>query len=217
MSLNLRRLVDKMRAARRLGSWLLSPQRNPSKEGRIMATWKSSTVVVPLPIKPGLRFARVPDWPDYAAASNGFIWSSKTGEWRRLIGKIDRAGRPAVTLRHRGKQKAPIVAVLVLAAFRGSAPAGMECCHSDGDPINNRLSNLRWDTRSNNHRDAVCHGTHTGCRRGEAHAATTIPFETVCAIRATNGKPSYAAVARQFAISYTSVRNFVLRLRRRDL
>lgn len=36
---------------------------------------------------------------------------------------------------------------------------GMEVCHNDGDPYNNRLENLRWDTRSGNHNDKHRHGT----------------------------------------------------------
>lgn len=49
--------------------------------------------------------------------------------------------------------------VLVLTAFAGSKPIGMEACHNDGDPSNNVLSNLRWDTRTNNILDAVKSGT----------------------------------------------------------
>lgn len=39
---------------------------------------------------------------------------------------------------------------LVLTAFVGPAPAGMECLHWDDDPANNVLDNLRWGTRSEN-------------------------------------------------------------------
>jgi hypothetical protein len=35
----------------------------------------------------------------------------------------------------------------------------MEACHNDGNPSNNRLTNLRWDTRSENQRDRVRHGS----------------------------------------------------------
>lgn len=48
----------------------------------------------------------------------------------------------------------------MLTAFVGPCPDGMEGCHNDGDPHNNRLDNLRWDTRANNARDAIRHGTH---------------------------------------------------------
>jgi hypothetical protein len=49
---------------------------------------------------------------------------------------------------------------LVLDAFVGLAPAGMECLHKNGDPVDNRLSNLRWGTSSDNKWDIVQHGNH---------------------------------------------------------
>ena len=59
------------------------------------------------------------------------------------------------------KERIPtLMHTLVLEAFVGPRPAGMECCHADGDPANNMLTNLRWDTHSANLRDAVTHGTH---------------------------------------------------------
>jgi hypothetical protein len=35
----------------------------------------------------------------------------------------------------------------------------MDGCHNDGDPFNNAVTNLRWDTRSGNLRDKIAHGT----------------------------------------------------------
>jgi hypothetical protein len=48
---------------------------------------------------------------------------------------------------------------LVLEAFVGPCPDGLECCHGVGGPSDNRLSNLRWDTRSENMYDRCRHGT----------------------------------------------------------
>lgn len=48
---------------------------------------------------------------------------------------------------------------LVLTAFVGPCPEGMEGCHEDGDPSNNRATNLRWDTHKNNQLDMHKHGT----------------------------------------------------------
>ena len=48
---------------------------------------------------------------------------------------------------------------LVLTAFVGPRPEGMEACHNDGCRTNNALSNLRWDTRPGNHGDRWEHGT----------------------------------------------------------
>ena len=48
---------------------------------------------------------------------------------------------------------------LVLEAFVGPCPDGMQGCHNDGNPANNLLSNLRWDTPKGNHADKRKHGT----------------------------------------------------------
>lgn len=63
--------------------------------------------------------------------------------------------------------------VLVLEAFVGPHPDCMDACHNDGDPTNNDMSNLRWDTHAENGRDIVRHGRHreankTHCKRGHA-------------------------------------------------
>ena len=50
------------------------------------------------------------------------------------------------------------VHTLVLNAFKGPCPDGMECCHGDGDPANNVDDNLRWDTRQSNVLDMWRHG-----------------------------------------------------------
>lgn len=51
---------------------------------------------------------------------------------------------------------------LVMFAFIGPRPDGMECCHWDGDPTNNRVDNLRWDTPKGNAADKIRHGTARG-------------------------------------------------------
>lgn len=41
----------------------------------------------------------------------------------------------------------------VLESFVGPCPVGMQACHKDGNPSNNRIYNLRWDTHMNNELD----------------------------------------------------------------
>ena len=48
---------------------------------------------------------------------------------------------------------------VVLETFVGLRPDGHECCHWDGNPLNNNLSNLRYDSSSKNKLDALRHGT----------------------------------------------------------
>ena len=70
-----------------------------------------------------------------------------------------------------GKSRIRYVHTLVLEAFVGPRPEGMECCHNNGDCHDNRLENLRWDTPKANGEDMVKHGTNfhtnkTHCGRG---------------------------------------------------
>ena len=60
---------------------------------------------------------------------------------------------------------------LVLEAFVGPCPPGMESCHRNGVRDDNRVSNLRWDTPLANAADRIAHGTQwrhdqTHCKRG---------------------------------------------------
>ena len=49
---------------------------------------------------------------------------------------------------------------LVAEAFLGPRPEGYDVCHNDGNPSNNHVDNLRYDTRAGNMADRVQHGTH---------------------------------------------------------
>lgn len=60
----------------------------------------------------------------------------------------------------RGSCSTLLVHRLVMMAFIGPCPDGMEVRHLDGDPTNNNLDNLRYGTRPQNQEDAVRHGTH---------------------------------------------------------
>lgn len=64
-------------------------------------------------------------------------------------------GRRRINLKRRGELIRCRVAVLVLTAFVGPAPPGMECCHNNSVASDDRLDNLRWDTRIANARDAL--------------------------------------------------------------
>lgn len=61
------------------------------------------------------------------------------------------------------------VHVLMMEAFVGPRPPGHYVCHNNGDPADNRLENLRYDTPKGNSADASRHGTQpTGTRHGIA-------------------------------------------------
>lgn len=92
---------------------------------------------------------------------------------------------PAVHLVVQVKNVTRAVHVLVAAAFLGPRPPGMHICHGDGNPRNNRVGNLRYDTPAANARDTVRHGRNqlTGriqCPRGHRLDA---PNLVACAAR----------------------------------
>jgi hypothetical protein len=63
----------------------------------------------------------------------------------RILTAVCAGSRHArVNLSKDGKVRNVYVCQLVLSAFVGPAPAGSACCHKDGDPSNNVLSNLCW-------------------------------------------------------------------------
>lgn len=99
-------------------------------------------------------------------------------EWRPRVLKpgIRHGGYSVVNLWRDGQRAQWLVHRLVLFAFVGPCPDGMEGCHNDGNPRDNSLSNLRWDTRSANHLDKVKHGTHHIANL--THCAFGHPFES---------------------------------------
>jgi DNA-binding transcriptional regulator YiaG len=71
----------------------------------------------------------------------------------------DRKGYLRVSLCLRGKVKLWTVHSLVLLSFVGPRPVGYDVCHANGIVTDNRLENLRYDTRKANIHDKKAHGT----------------------------------------------------------
>lgn len=103
--------------------------------------------------------------------------------------KCSQSGHRSVSLMDEvGSARSFRVHTLVLMAFVGARPDGMEACHFDDDPSNNILTNLRWGTRSINTKDRVRNGTHqmsnrTHCPHGHAYVAWNLERSTLRAGR----------------------------------
>jgi hypothetical protein len=138
-------------------------------------------------------------WPSYQVSDHGRIralakvvprfnprWNCESTIHRkpRLLKlnkhhALDRKGRkrpspPALMVRLQIQNigKTFYVHRLVLQAFIGPCPEGYEACHEDGDPFNNRLSNLRWDTHVENIKDSIRHKTFFPKRYQGAYSST---------------------------------------------
>lgn len=105
-------------------------------------------------------------------------------------------------------QKTHWVHRLVLLAFVGPCPNGMEGCHNDGNPKNNRLDNLRWDTPVGNATDRVAHGTHAiGAQNPRAKITEKQALEIKARIAAGETNESIAADYPLTTIGIKSIRN----------
>jgi predicted XRE-type DNA-binding protein len=107
-------------------------------------------------------FRPLAQWPGYGIDTLGNLWSRKRvghrggliNAWRPMTVRPSRYGYMLVDISHEGRTVQKLVHRLVLETFVGPCPENMECCHRDGDATNNRLDNLRWDTRAANSQDS---------------------------------------------------------------
>lgn len=99
---------------------------------------------------------------------------------------VNSTGRLGVCI-HRDGGRYRLVHQLVMEAFVGPCPDGMEVCHNNGDHLDNRLSNLRYDTRSANVLDRVKHGTHQMARKTHCKRDHSLAPDNVYMTRNSNG------------------------------
>lgn len=111
------------------------------------------------------------------------VLCNRVGVWRRLPGRVlkpaMRSGHSAVRLYKDADPWFVAVHQLVLMTFVGPCPPGKEGCHGPDGALDNRLSNLRWDTHSANmldrNKDGTCHNRNrTHCSLGHRLAPPNI-------------------------------------------
>lgn len=154
------------------------------------------------------QWKQIPGYPGYEVSDQGRVRSvdryveTSNGQRRFYRGQMLRPGRMneqghvSVAL---GKRNSVCVHVAVLTAFKGPCPPGCEGLHGDGDGSNNRLTNLRWGTRSENNRDI----TRAGKRR--------LTLEQVSeARRRSRAGETCAALAREFGTCKSNM-SYILR------
>lgn len=158
------------------------------------------------------QWRAVPGYPGYEASSLGRIRSYRRVGTNRtlsetpriLVPAVNRCGYLRLTVCREDKYRCRFVHTLVLEAFVGPCPAGMEACHSpDPTPSNCALSNLRWATKSDNARDKRTHGTATvGSRNAFAKLSEgdAVVISMLAALPRAD-KPRRADIAKTFGIS----------------
>ena len=156
------------------------------------------------------------EWKD-VKGYEGFYQVSNTGLVRSLDRRVNgrrglikgklmkpevRNGYERVMLQKDGNTSRVFVHRLVATAFIGDCPENYECCHNDGNPSNNHVENLRWDSKSANQLDRLKHGT--ACI-GENHSNSYLTEDDILEIRNFNGSVSEAI--KEFGIARTTYFN----------
>jgi hypothetical protein len=151
----------------------------------------------------------IPSFPNYDASDEGEI-RSKPRRGTRCGGilrpSVCRFGYCMVYLSVKSKKYTRRLHRLVLEAFVGPCPDGMETRHLNGVSTDNRLCNLVWGTPSENQRDKDAHGTQL---RGVRSLSTKLTEAQVEAIRADH-RPQ-----RTVAAEYGVDGSVICRIRRR--
>lgn len=125
---------------------------------------------------------------------------------RRMSGSHSRGYR-TVGLARDGDYRTKLVHLLVLQAFVGPRPSGMEGAHLNGDPSDNRLVNLRWCSHRENESHKVAHGT---APIGERNGASVLVAWQVETIRYLASKSmTLGKIADLFDISRSTVQEIV--------
>ncbi len=162
--------------------------------------------------QPSTTYKEVPGFPGYLVGSDGSVWSchrKKYGgfcpKWRRLKECYPKCSPyPRISLSVDGECVNFPVHAVVLSAFAGPCPDGLEACHGDGNPRNNRTANLRWDTRASNVADRRRHGTQVRGSRvfGAKLSESDIPLiRQMGAVGVTPG-----AIGERFGVSPDAIR-----------
>lgn len=172
-----------------------------------------------------LRLAVIPDFPDYAARSDGEIVRIRVG-----LNGIKPTGTPLakvlnssgtyfeVSVCKNARAFSRRVNRLVCSAFHGAPDRkSLHARHLNGDSFDNRPENLRWGTATDNEGDKVAHGTRaTGDRhwsrikphrraRGEGHGLAKLNDQKAKSIYSDTR--SISQIAAEYGVSYKSVTN----------
>jgi hypothetical protein len=122
---------------------------------------------------------------------------------------IGNDGYPEACIHKEGKRKTLPIHRLVLLAFVGSRPEGMECRHLDDNKLNNRLYNLCYGTHKENKKDAIRNGK---VLKGNNHPNAKLTNQKIKKIRKLFKKgKSLADLGRMFNVTYQTISSIIKR------
>jgi len=168
-----------------------------------------------------IAYCPISGFSGYVVGSDGTVWSNhqqtspnvngkcvgaryvEGSTWRELALTNNRTGYPRAALyRNDGKQVKALVHLLVLEAFVGPRPDGMEGLHGNGIKSDCRRDNLRWGTPVENWEDRRKHGAAANMAKGEGHGMarlTEVEVREMLSMSSSGYSPT--SIANRFHIS----------------
>lgn len=120
-----------------------------------------------------------------------------------LKGGMNNGGYLTMSLLRHGKTEQFLIHQLILMSFVGPCDAGMEVAHLNGCRTDNRLENLKYCTRSENHSHKEIHGTsQIGERNGFSKLKEDQVKEIILSDRSFQAR---LKLAKKFSVDITTI------------
>lgn len=167
------------------------------------------------------KWVPVVGFPGYEVSDSGQIRSRLKSQGNRS-GKNNGILQGSTVMQKNGSPKSNVVGLrklgriyhrprhrIILESFIGPCPDGMEACHNDGNPLNNILENLRWDTHSSNMKDCVKHGTNNlKNSKGEKNLNSKLTASNILRIRAADRIYGYVtSLSKELNVSRSAIKD----------
>lgn len=163
-----------------------------------------------------MRWASVPEYPDYEVSDAGYVRRATDGPRLKKHGVLkaikNAYGYDQVGLYEAGVRKVMRIHRIVVSSFVGPIPDGMQINHINGIRDDNRLENLEIVTPAENVRDQMRkRPTNFPDRRGDKNQSAKISADDARAIRDEYeaGRRTQAEIAWDYGITQNNVSKIV--------
>lgn len=149
-----------------------------------------------------IEWRKIPNFSNYSVSNSGLVRRDNKNSTAKpglcSISTGSRYDKVSLT-RDDGKYCTVNLHSILMAAFVGPLPQGMHVCHCDGNPKNNSLDNLRYDTPKANVHDAIKHGTQVYGEKVAQHILSEHDVQEILGLLEQGA--TYVAIAEKFSVT----------------
>lgn len=151
---------------------------------------------------------KLPETNSYFVTCEGDVFSSKRKQLIKINSHSDKDGYQRVQLYITKRKTRFAIHRLVLCLFERPPLNGEEVSHVDGDKLNNKLTNLCWETSKQNNNRKILHGTiANGSKNGNSKLTEIQVLEI---LKRINNKENQRNIAKDFNITAANVTSIKL-------